>query len=390
MPHPQLYQQSAILQAIPSNNKTIPRQWDGTAESHFVHLPRPRIPRQWECTRLVGVVDAVVDSAVARDASQVPRTFFPQSVSCSRVVLFCDHQLHMLTKLKNFRPCKMSANGVRAEVTNGKVATGTLFPTSKEKCGFASTTRYDNLDVFWVSVEGPIGAGKTTLMNRLQDSLSMRYGHGNVVLLEENIDSLMDSGLFQKYQKDPKRWAYLFQTKMFDLRTDEFLNTLEKLKRAFVEPWIPLLAPHFADTQRVIIITERSIMSGEVFMNVQQRQGNVDPTEYDTYMAMHAKWKRLYPVHPSLVIYCTPGKESAQIVDVCQDRIRERARDAEEELVTRAYNTILLEEHERMFGGGAFPVPVMRMDTTENYKTDERIALKKSGEVLEAIKVHWK
>ena len=284
-------------------------------------------------------------------------------------------------------PYRMDIGG--GSVTNGKVAGILLPPQKEEKCGFVPTTRTQNLDVFWVSVEGPIGAGKTTLMNRLRDSLSIHYGHGNVVLLEENIDSLMESGLFQKYQKDPKRWAYLFQTKMFDLRTDEFLNTIEKLKRTFMDPYIPLFAA-FADVRQVVIITERSIMSGEVFMNVQQRQGNVDQTEYDTYMAMHAKWKQLYPVHPSLVIYCTPGKESAQIVDVCQDRIRERARDAEEELVTRAYNTILLEEHERMFGGGAFPVPVMRMDTTENYKTDERIALKKSGEVLEAIKVHWK
>jgi deoxyadenosine/deoxycytidine kinase len=207
--------------------------------------------------------------------------------------------------------------------------------------------------------------------------------------LEENIDSLMESGLFQKYQKDPKRWAYLFQTKMFDLRTDEFLNTISKLQGSIMTSRAALLKA-FAEDRRVVIITERSIMSGEVFMNVQQRQGHVDATEYDTYMTMHAKWKHLYPVHPSLVIYCTPGKESSQIVDVCQDRIRERARDAEEELVTRAYNTILLEEHERMFGGGAFPIPVMRMDTTENYKTDERIALKKSGEVLEAIKVHWR
>lgn len=288
----------------------------------------------------------------------------------------------------------MSVNGagsyridIGGVVKNGKVA-GILLPPLKEKCGFVPTTRTGNLDVFWVSVEGPIGAGKTTLMNRLRDSLSVSYGHGNVVLLEENIDSLMESGLFQKYQKDPKRWAYLFQTKMFDLRTDEFLNTISKLHSSAMESWIPLLTIH-QQSKRVVIITERSIMSGEVFMNVQQRQGNVDQTEYDTYMAMHTKWKQLYPVHPSLVIYCTPGKESAQIVEVCQDRIRERARDAEEELVTRAYNTILLEEHERMFGGGAFPVPVMRMDTTENYKTDERIALKKSGEVLDAIKAHW-
>lgn len=259
----------------------------------------------------------------------------------------------------------------------------------KEVCGFVPTTRAGRLDVFWVSVEGPIGAGKSTLMARLQDTLGLFFGPANVVLLSENIDELLQSGLFQEYQKDPKRWAYLFQTKMFDFRTDEFLQALkplqERAKQAQAQGPLLLIQPQ----QRVVIITERSIMSGEVFMNVQQRQGNVNAHEYETYMAMHAKWKQLYPVHPSLIIYCTPGTDSARIVDVCQERIRERARDAEEALVTRAYNTLLLEEHERMFGGGAFPVPVMRVDTTENYKTDERIALKKSGEVLEAIKKYW-
>ena len=31
----------------------------------------------------------------------------------------------------------------------------------------------------------------------------------------------------------------------------------------------------------------------------------------------------------------------------------------------------------------------MRMDTTENYKVDDRIAMKKSAEVLDAINKHW-
>jgi len=256
--------------------------------------------------------------------------------------------------------------------------------------GFTPNTQYGTLDVFWVSIEGPIGAGKSTLMEKLRGQLQAYYGEHNVVLMPENIDKLMQSGLFQEYQKDPKRWAYLFQTKMFHHRTIEFMIELHQLeKTAQATSMLGGWWGKDAKKKKVVVITERSIMSGEAFMNVQRRCGNVTDMEYDTYMDMHQMWKSLNPVHPSLIIYCTPGVDKDKIVDTCQERIVERDRDSEKELVTKAYNKVVLEEHENLFGGGAFPIPVMRVDTTENYKSDDRIAMKKSAEVLDAINKHW-
>jgi len=257
--------------------------------------------------------------------------------------------------------------------------------------GFTPTTRYGILDVFWVSMEGPIGAGKTTLMQKIYGSLADRFGMLNVFLLLENIDELLKSGLFQKYQEDPKRWAYLFQTKMFHFRTTEFKQELARIHNCAKELHAPTGVCYGDPTpRRVIIITERSIMSGEAFMNVQRRRGNVDEMEYSSYMEMHEMWKQLYPVHPRLIIYCTPGADTETIVDKCQERIEERDRESEQKLVTKDYNRIVLEEHEKLFGGGAFIVPVIRMDTTANYKSDERVAMTKSTEVMDAITKHWK
>jgi len=90
-------------------------------------------------------------------------------------------------------------------------------------------------------------------------------------------------------------------------------------------------------------------------------------------------------------------------VDLCQQRIRERKREAEEDLVTPEYNGLVLREHDRLFlqpgsvfvvkgfvGGGPFQdplaIPVVVVDTTENYRDDSRLALKKSSELLNHIK----
>jgi hypothetical protein len=67
-------------------------------------------------------------------------------------------------------------------------------------------------------------------------------------------------------------------------------------------------------------------------------------------------------------------------------------------LVTPAYNTAVLREHERVFGNGqsvatfdmgnelkTFTVPVVSFDTTENYRDNRDIELKRSAEVISHI-----
>jgi deoxyadenosine/deoxycytidine kinase len=252
--------------------------------------------------------------------------------------------------------------------------------------------------VFWVTIEGPIGAGKTELTKVLLPRLDQEYGHNRVFFVPEPIDELLSSGLFQRYQRDPARWAYEFQTVFFNLRTKYFRAAWSLMCRTLATTAEP---QDSAQGRKVaIMLSERSIVSDTCFMRVQYRCGHCEEDTLHNYLALNAMWRELYKgVAPGLIIYCRAGSETEGIVALCQERIRSRQREAEEDLVTPDYNRIVLDEHEKLFGAEAGPhfvaegfgrepvaIPIIVVDTTENYRDDARVALQKSGELLDVIR----
>ncbi len=236
---------------------------------------------------------------------------------------------------------------------------------------------------FWITVEGPIGAGKTELMKILVPSLEREYGEGNVVVVKENIELMMERGTFQRSQKDPVRYTYQAQTMWFHRRTTDWLRAWNK---------------EGGKTARVII-SERSIFSDSIFMATTHRKGYVEDHELSDYLELHSMWVKIYPIWPGLILYCRAGESTEDILNLCDARIRERNREAETELVDKSYNAIVLEEHEKKFGDPSrhhsicighdtAEIPVLCMDTTENYRDNELIALKKSAEVLDSVRLH--
>ncbi len=133
----------------------------------------------------------------------------------------------------------------------------------------------------------------------------------------------MASGLFQRYQRDPERWCYQFQTTMFDKRTDYFLSTLKDVEAILRLSDEPQDAANGVKT--AVIISERSIMSDICFMRVQRARGHCDKETLDSYLSLNAKWRGLYRgVSPGLVVYCRAGDETDTIVSTCQSRIKVR------------------------------------------------------------------
>jgi len=255
--------------------------------------------------------------------------------------------------------------------------------------------------IFWVTLEGPIGAGKTELFKVLSPKLEEHFGKDRIFFVPEPIDELMSSGLFQEYQHDPKRWAFEFQTTFFHKRTLYFREAYDRMLKKLASTSVP------QDEQSVktaIVLSERSIVSDTCFMRVQYECGHVNEDSLHRYLDLNAMWRELYRgIAPNLIVYCRAGTDTASIVDLCQQRIRERKREAEEDLVTPEYNGLVLREHDRLFlqpgsvfvvkgfvGGGPFQdplaIPVVVVDTTENYRDDSRLALKKSSELLNHIK----
>lgn len=252
--------------------------------------------------------------------------------------------------------------------------------------------------VFWVTLEGPIGAGKTELCKVLTPRLVEHFGKDRVFYVAEPIDELMRSGLFQDYQRDPKRWAFEFQTTFFNKRTDYFREAYDNMIHTLATTRVTQDDQNGCKT--AILFSERSIVSDTCFMRVQYECGHCSEDTLGRYLDLNSKWRELYRgVVPGLVVYCRAGTERTGIIDLCQRRIRERKREAEEDLVTPEYNGLVLKEHDDLFmpthkGGCLVPgfsgkellsIPVVVVDTTENYRDDERVALKKSGELLECI-----
>ncbi len=254
------------------------------------------------------------------------------------------------------------------------------------------------IDVCWVTIEGPIGAGKTELANVLLPHLKTTFGENRVFFLKENIEELMESGLFQDYQRKPKKWCYEFQTACFEIRTRDFLANWPVMLDAVGGSESPCDA--VGQPKKVLLLSERCILSDAAFMQVQWLAGNCTERTLRTYMNLNARWRMLYPIEPSLVLYCRAGSDPASIIALCDERIKERGRDSEEELVKPAYNMLVLKRHDEVFGdpdgtaqfssrldGRAMllVVPVVMIDTRENYRDDGRVALKKSQEITNHI-----
>ena len=254
--------------------------------------------------------------------------------------------------------------------------------------------------IFWVTLEGPIGAGKTELFKVLSPKLEEHFGKNRIFFVPEPIDELMSSGLFQDYQRDPNRHAFEFQVTFFDKRTDYFRAAYGSMLRVLASTRVPQ-DDEASGCKTAIMLSERSIVSDTCFMHVQAECGHVSRDSLGRYLNINTKWRELYHgMAPGLIVYCRAGTETASIVDLCQQRIRERKREAEEDLVTPEYNALVLQEHDRLFMGSGqagfvvrgfgrhapITIPVVVVDTTENYRDDARVAMKKSGELLDHIR----
>lgn len=254
--------------------------------------------------------------------------------------------------------------------------------------------------VFWLVIDGPIGAGKTVLMNLALARLRDEYPLETILEVPENIDAMMESGLFQKAQLDPERYAYRVQTMWFQNRTEAFLEAWEALvaKLEMSPPRIGRAAT--LDPPRIFVVSERSILSDPIFMHAQLRCAYSDQSEMDDYSKLHATWVRIYPFKPHLILFCkpfgTPGGEKGETAAICQARIKERNREAEQELVTVKYNQIVLDLYESYMDvarggylvterGKLWRIPVIEFDTTMNYRDDHGVGRSASAHILRLV-----
>ena len=142
------------------------------------------------------------------------------------------------------------------------------------------------------ALEGNIGAGKTTIMNIISSHFN------DVEFVEEPVKQWQNLGgmnLLDSFYSDPKRWGFTF----------EFYSMLTKIQALL----------NAANSDKPIIIIERSILSNRVFMDLSNELGKLDKMEYAMLKNTYKFYlDHVYPQLAGIIYLDTP-------VDECIRRI---------------------------------------------------------------------
>lgn len=190
------------------------------------------------------------------------------------------------------------------------------------------------------SIEGNIGAGKTTVLKIIGALMT------DVIFVEEPINEWQNLGgmnLLEKFYYDPDRWGFSF----------EFYVMLSKIKAL----------AKVADSDKSIIILERSLFSNKIFMDISAQLGKLNAfesqmlkTTWDFYM------NHVYPLLSGMIYLNTS-------VDVCITRIAKRNRE-EESSVDASYLKLIHEKLEKITNN-LTSTPVLTIDGNFDLNRDE-------------------
>jgi deoxycitidine kinase/deoxyguanosine kinase len=174
-----------------------------------------------------------------------------------------------------------------------------------------------------VSIDGNIGAGKSTLFDYLKDKFS---NNTKIIFLEEpvsvwqNIQDDRGNSLLELFYADKYTWAFSFQMAAYISRLALLKETIEKNPNA-------------------IIITERSLNTDRhVFAKMLYDYNSISEIDYQIYLKWFDTFAKDY--HVSKVIYVKTDPY------ICYRRIKIRSRNGE--VIPFEYLESCHEYHENM------------------------------------------
>jgi deoxyadenosine/deoxycytidine kinase len=223
---------------------------------------------------------------------------------------------------------------------------------------------------FFLSVEGNIGAGKSTFLNKVRDSLDCS-------LLWEPCHEWQDIGglnLLDEFYKDIKRWAYSFQLYAFLTRIEAIEKKLNDQRDS-------------GD----FFIAERSIFADRyVFAQVCYEIGNMSQLEWN----MYCKWfdwtlmRKAKRVLPSGLIYLK--------VDplVSCERIKYRGRSEEKDIPFDYLQSLDNYHDEWLIQKKGLhtqikDIPVLVLDCNEEFENNEKVWNNMLDKLIKFIKINY-
>ena len=189
------------------------------------------------------------------------------------------------------------------------------------------------------ALEGNIGAGKTTIMKIISNHFN------DVEFVEEPVKQWQNLGgmnLLDSFYSDPKRWGFSF----------EFYSMLTKIQALL----------NAANSDKPIIIIERSILSNKVFMDLSNELGKLDKMEFCMLMNTYNFYlEHVYPQLAGIIYLDTP-------VDECIARITKRNR-GEECTIERSYLQCIKEKMDQLCNSST--MNVIRIDGMYDCERDK-------------------
>ena len=181
-----------------------------------------------------------------------------------------------------------------------------------------------------ICVEGLIGQGKTTLVEKLNGTKYLEPVESNPFL--------------EDYYSDPKRWAYAMQVNLLSERFAMF-------QRAQWETW------NAQDTEHDAIL-DRSFYGDWAFAEVQRDLGYMTDKEFDSY-------KRLHRVHQHFLQFPDLILRLDCPIETTMSRIEERARGCETG-ISQDYIQRLSDAYDTLFEELERKTCVVRLDATKS------------------------
>ena len=161
----------------------------------------------------------------------------------------------------------------------------------------------------FISIEGNIGAGKSTVINEMKEYIKQTELEKRIVFLKEPVDvweSTIDpesgKNMIELFYENPAKWSFAFQIMAF--------STQQKLIEETVK--------QFPEVE--VIVSERSVEAGRnIFTQMLKDSNHISPVEKQIYELLYKNHQ--YPLYMSIFLDIPP--------EICFERVQVRARDGE-------------------------------------------------------------
>ena len=200
-----------------------------------------------------------------------------------------------------------------------------------------------------ISIEGNIGAGKTTIVEKLQNKYRTNE---NIVFLKEPVgiwETITDKNgitILEKFYENPDKYSFAFQVMAFATRSSTIKNAIKQ------------------NPNCEVIICERSLEAdNNIFAKMLKDDNKIGEVEYQIYELFYNNSKD--NIHLNGVIYIDSSP------NVCLERINKRNRNGESD-IEYEYLKKCKEYHDNwLINNENSNLEVVRIDTNEDVSYDE-------------------